>query len=283
MAAGFNTYSDIAVYAGTIYEDAMFVARENAIMAALVTPFNASGMAPRIGKEYPAATISAIGEEDDLSSQVWKPSDLSTLTPAEYGAQFFLTDARLDSDPEGYRADAALELGMAVAADINSKVLGDFSSLTGGTIGSGNTITWGYFFAMRSQLRAQKAPPPYVFVCHDYQWHQLGKAASLAASTQPVPSWLTEEVLRRWYVTTVADVSIFTTSDISIDASTQAYTGMFSRSALALDTRRAPRLEPERDASRRGWELNMTVVYAHGVWRPKFGIQGLYDAKTPTS
>jgi len=47
--------------------------------------------------------------------------------------------------------------------------------------------------------------------------------------------------------------------------------------------RRALRLEDERDASRRGIELNMTAVYAYGVWRPAMGITGLFDASTPTS
>lgn len=284
MAAGFNTYADITTYVQTIYEDALFAARETGFMSNLVTRFSADGMAARTGKEYPKATVSAIGESDDLSSQVWKPSDLSTLTPAEYGAQFFLTDQRLESDPEGYRADAALELGTAMGEAINTALLGNFSSLTGGTVGvAGTAITWGHFFAMRSQLKAQKAPGPYVCVMHDYQWHVLAKAASLAASTQPVPSWLTDTVLMNWYTATVAGVSIFTTSDISIDTGVDAYCAVFSPAALALDTRRAPRIEPERDASRRGWELNLSCVYAHGVWRPKFGVQGIFDAAAPTS
>ena len=36
------------------------------------------------------------------------------------------------------------------------------------------------------------------------------------------------------------------------------------------------RLEPERDASRRGWELNLSTVYAHGVWRPTYGVQMIF-------
>jgi hypothetical protein len=28
--------------------------------------------------------------------------------------------------------------------------------------------------------------------------------------------------------------------------------------------------------------LNMTSVFAHGVWRPKFGVTGLFDNQTPT-
>jgi len=32
------------------------------------------------------------------------------------------------------------------------------------------------------------------------------------------------------------------------------------------------RIEPERDASLRGFELNASSVFAYGVWRPQYGI-----------
>ena len=105
----------------------------------------------------------------------------------------------------------------------------------------------------------------------------------IAASTQPVSSWLSDEVMRRWFVGSVAGVDILTTADISVNANDDAYCGMFSPVAMAIDMRRALRLEDERDASRRGIELNMTAVYAYGVWRPAMGITGLFDASTPTS
>jgi hypothetical protein len=174
---------------------------------------------------------------------------------------------------------------MSMAEKIHTDTLGNFSSLTAGTIGAaGTTITWGHFFAARSVLKGAKAPMPYRCVLHEYQWHQLAKSASIAASTSPAAApAFTEEVTRQYYVQTVAGVDIFTTADITVDASDDANGGMFSPSAMALDMRRAPRLEPERDASRRGWELNMTSVYAHGVWRPGVGVCMTFDAATPSS
>jgi hypothetical protein len=47
---------------------------------------------------------------------------------------------------------------------------------------------------------------------------------------------------------------------------------MFSSNAMALDMRRPFRMEPERDASRRGIELNVSSIYAYGVWRPQYGV-----------
>lgn len=284
--ADLNPSTDISTYIQTIYEDAMFVARENDIATRLVTMFNDTNdeARTRSASEYSDATISTLGETDDLASQAFTPSVLSTLTPAEAGGQVFLPDKRVSADPFGVRNDAAMELGLATAKKLNNDVLGDIASLTGGTVGgAGTTITWGYFFAARAQLQNTKAPPPYRCVLHTYQWHRLASAASIAASTQPTPVGTVDEVMRRWFVGSVADVDIFVTSDLTVSAGDDANGGMFSPTALALDMRRAPRLEPERDASRRGWELNFTTVYAHGVWRPAFGILMTFDAATPSS
>jgi hypothetical protein len=285
MAAGMNTAANISTYIQNIYEDAMFIARENSLMPMLITNFSDTTDENRLRKSsiYGSATLATIGETDDLSSQTFTPAVLSTLTPAEVGAQFFLTDSRLSSDPFGVRNDAAMELGMAMATKINQDCLGDLASLTGGTVGAaGTAITWGQFFAARALLKAQKAPEPYTAVMHEYQWFVLAKAVAPAATVTNAPA-LQNEVAGRYYVGTVAGVNVYTTADITIDGSTDAKGGMFSAAALALDSRRAPRLEVERDASRRGYELNMTGVYAHGVWRPAFGVLMYFDAATPSS
>lgn len=285
MASGINTYSNISSFVNTVFEDALFVAREMTLATGLVTVFNdRSGMALRKNQIYGTATMAAIGEDDDLTSQVFTPSALSTLTPAEYGGQFFITDQRMESDPFGARQDAAQELGAAMATTIDQHILGNLSSLTGGTVGaSGTTITWGHFNAMLARLTATHAPRPYMFVLHPYHWHSLAKSASVAASARTnAPEYLMEAVARNYYVGSYSGVDIYVTSNVQASG-TDFYAGMWSRAALAYDVRRAPRLEPERDASRRGLELNMTAVYAHGTWRPGFGIQFIGSGTAPSS
>lgn len=271
-------------YIQRIYEDALFVARDTNLMMPLVTMYTGQGMAPRTGSEYGTATIVDISDTDDLTSQVFTPSTLSTLTPQERGAQFFLTDQRVESDPFGVAADASQELGAALAQKMERDLVSNFSSLTGGTVGAaGTVITWGHFYAMLSRLRNGNVPGPYYFVCHPYQWHQLGKAVTPAASAITNAPEFQNAAMRDFYQTTVSGVQIYVTSNISVDSSDDARCAMFARPALAIDVRRAPRLEPERDASRRGTELNLSTIYAHGVWRPRFGVQGIFDAATPTS
>lgn len=278
--------SDIGRYVQEIYEDALHVARDNNLMTAIVFNYNdRSGTAARSRSEYGTATISSITESDDLSSQAFTPSVQNTLTPGEVGAQFFITDTRQESDPFEVRSDAALELGMAMAQSVDKNTMGLFSSLTGGTVGAaGTVITWGHVLAMQARLRAQNAPGPYAMVLHPFQWHPLGKAASVASSvaTNAPPDFLSA-IQRQYWLGSAYGIDFYNSSNISIDGSDDAYCAMFSRTAMALDWRRAMRIEPERDASRRGWELNLSALYAYGVWRPRFGVQGLFDAAAPAS
>lgn len=84
--------------------------------------------------------------------------------------------------------------------------------------------------------------------------------------------------MQRW-----GPVDIYTSTNCTTSGGTAAYAAMFTRDALALDIRQAMKIEPERDASRRGWELNVTAEFAHGIWRPTFGVQGIFDNSLPTN
>lgn len=265
-----------------VYEDALFVAREQNLMSGLVTNYTGEGVAPRVASEWSSANITAVNDDDDLTSQAFTPTVLSTLTPSEVGAQYLITDQRLESDPFAVQQSAALELGAAMASKIESDLVGDFASFTGGTAGtSGSVLTWGRFFAAVSQLRAQKAPGPYYAVLHPYQIHDLAKEAAPAGSSMNAPTF-GDEVMRNRYFGMAAGCMIFESANIT--AGTASVAGIFSPMALALDIRRAPRLEPERDASRRATELNLSAVYAHGVWRPKYGVKLISTTNTaPTS
>lgn len=278
MTVANNLYSDITAYVSTIYADAILVARENMFMSNLVYGFNdRTGLAARSRSEYGTATINTIGEDDDLTSQAFTPSVKSTLTPAEAGAQFFITDSRIESDPFQVRQDAAQELGAAIAEKVNTDLLGNFNALEAGTIGTtGSALTWNYVFAMQALLRVKKAPLPYHFVCTPYQFYRLGIAASVGNTVTNSPA--TQEKFATgggFYQGSFYGINFYTCVDCEA-SSTDAYAGMFSPSALALDIRRAFRLEPQRDASRRGWELNASMIYAHGVWRATWGVAGLF-------
>lgn len=286
MTTKLNTYEEVSSLAQNIQEDAIFVVREVGIMQSLVTTFtDASGKNPRIGYQYNQGTAKSIGESDDLTSDAFEPSADQTLTPGEIGEQFFISDLRIDSElPESIRNDASVELGMAAGDKVETDLIGDLSSLTGGSVGaSGTAITWGYVAAGIAQARYvnKSNSIPLACVIHGYQWSVLAKAASVAGATLAQAPGFTDEITRTGFVATFMGVRIYQVQ--AAPTNNNFVGGVFPRKALAIDWRRPIRIEPERDASRRGWELNMSAVYAHGIWHPAYGIKMTFAATAPTS
>ena len=286
--AQLNTYADVSAIAQAVQEDAIFVIREVGTMQKLVTVFtDMSGLNPRTGYKYNQASASDIAEADDLTSSAFTPSADQTLTPSEIGLQFFLTDSRIESDlPENIRTDAAQELGFAAADKVEGDLLAEMANMTGGTIGTaGSAITWGYVAAAIAQARYINKSNSVALGCalHGYQWALLAKGATVAGATvaATAPNWQ-DQLTRPGYVAEFMGVPFYQVhaAPNSLDDFTG---GVFPRPTIAIDWRRRVRVEPQRDASRRGWELNMSAVYAHGVWRPDRGVQMIFDATAPTS
>lgn len=282
--ASLNPSSDISSFINTVFEAALLVARDNTFMPSVVRGFSdRTGLATRQNSQYGGATMNQIAETDDLVGQAFTPASIATLTPVEFGAQYFLTDSRVESDPFAVTSDAATDLGLAMSTKVETSLMSHFNAFTGGTIGtSGSTCTWSYVMAMESVLKTKFAPYPYVLVLSPAQWFPLAKAASVASSvaTNAADS-LKEAVNSMFFVKQFGGVSIFVSNNVETSGN-DAYAGMFSRDALAFDLRRAPRIEYERDASRRGTEMNLTSVFAHGVWRPTFGVTGIFDNQAVT-
>lgn len=269
-----STYNTISSLVNNIQEGALLTAREMAIMASLVTVFgDQSGSEPRKLYAYTGGTVvNPLAEVTDMSSQTITPAVLSTLTPAMIGAQYFLTDQRIMSDWSGVQRDAATDLGQLAAVQMDTDLVGLFDNVTGGTVGTaGGTITWANFLNSINKLRTAFAPQPYICVLAPGHWYHLANTIAAGQTVTNAPA-LQDLVARQYFAANAYGVDIYV--DANITAGTAAYGGMFSRQAFALDIRRAPRIEVQRDASRGGggYELNLTSVYAAGTWRPAFAV-----------
>jgi hypothetical protein len=285
-----NIYGDLSGIAQNIQSLAIHVVREEGFLQNFITTFtDAGGMNPRVGYKYNAGTAKSISDADDLTSSAFTPAADQTLTPAEIGDQYFITDARADSSaPESIIRDASLELGYEAVEKVMTDIIGDLASLTGGTVGTaGSAITWGYLSAAVAQARNanKSALKPLVAVIHGYQAAVLAKTASIAGATSIAQSpAFTDLVAKQGMVQAFSfmGVPIYQVF-VSPDSADDFTGGVFPREALAIDWRRPIRIRPERDESRRGAEMNMSAIYAHGVWRPTRGVKMIFDATAPTS
>jgi len=286
MAVGYTGVAELNSYFNNIYEDAVFAVHEQTIATRLVRNFtNGRGDQTRSLTTYPTITPVSVAETEDFAAPTaFDKSLLATLTPGEVMSQVLITDRRIETDPQNARQDAAVELAAGFAEKIDKDIFGNFNALTGGTVGSlGGTMLWGYLYAAISRLRAASVPRPYYAVLHPYAWHDLATTAMVSATATNAPDFQ-DEVQRRFYVGNVAGLDgIYVSANVETSGGTGAYSAVFNPNAIAFDVRRGIRLEPERDASKRAWELNMTAMYAHGIWRPLWGVQILHDITAPTS
>lgn len=278
MSTGYSRVADLNSYFNNIYEDAVFTVRDGTLATRLVTTFtNGAGDQTRSLSEYPSVSFQAVAETEDYSNPTaLTKTNLSTLTPGEIAAQFIITDRRLETDPQDAARDASTELGRGGAEKVDTDIWSNLSSLTGGSVGaSGSTMTWGYFFAAVTELRAGKVPPPYYCVLSPRAWHYMAESAAVAATATNAPMFQ-DQVMRDWWVTRVSGVDIFISMNVPTSGN-DAYGAVFNPRALAFDLRRDFRIERERDASKRAWELTASMLYAHGIWRPKWGVKILHD------
>lgn len=283
---GYNVWSDVSGIANNIQEDAYFVMREVSTMQGLVKTFrDAQGMNPRVGYEYNQGTAQEVSDADDLTSSSFTPSAGQTLTPKEIGLQYFVSDARMRSElPEQIMTDASRELGLAAADKVESDLVGLLDDLTGGTVGTANSaIVWGHVAAAIARARnANKSNAvPLACIVHGYQWQVLAKASSVAGSSIAQAPGFTEEMTRRGFVSNFMGVPMYQVY-AAADSAGDFYGGVFPRDAIAIDWRKPITIEIERDASRRGYEINMSAIYAVGLWRPALGITLVADATAPT-
>lgn len=268
----------------SIYEDALFVARETNIMTALVTNYSATGWMTRNISERPQITAASVAEGVDYASpSTFGKTPKANLSPGEVIAQVVITDQDIDTDPNDVRRDASTELGAAIAAKIDSDLCSSFSSFTTdkGT-GAGNAATIASFAAATAVLRNRHVQNPIYVVAHPYHWHDVFVQLGQPAANYSLLGDIANQALRDYFVGRWINVLWFTSSNITVDGSDDAISGVFSPQALAFDSRRAPRLEPERDASLRAWELNMTAGYAYGARRSTYGVKYTADATEPT-
>ena len=274
--------SDLNSLFNTIYERSLFVAREMNLMSGLVTQASATGFMNRV---IPIRTqVSAVTKAegvDFVNPTTFGKSALATITPAVKMAQVILTDEQIATDPESARDDAVTELSAAIATKIDVDIASDFTSFTTDKgDGAGQAATLDNVATGIAVLRKNLAMNPIYFVLHPYAWMDIWRLLGQPAATYMLLGDVANEALRSFYVGNWVGIQWFTSVNVPT-SSTDAIGAIFNREALIFDSREAPTLEPERDASLKGYELNISAAYGHGVRRNVFGVKFTTDITEP--
>ena len=267
-----STFAAISSVINNIFEGALLTARQVGVMPPLVTVWNdRSDSNPRVFSSYTGGTVVTLAEVTDGTAQTFTPAPYGTASSSQYWYGGYFTDQRLASDPFGVARDFSADAGGLLGKQVDTDLVGTFSSFTGGTVGTaGGTITWSNIMRAKAYLQSQNAVGPVFAVLRPEQWYYLTEATSVPALIQS-PAFM--DSLAAGYQASWGGIDFFVSSNIT--SGTAAVAGMFVPQASYLDVRRALRIEQQRDASRGGggYEINATMIYAKGVYRPTFGVQ----------
>jgi len=269
-----TTLDDLFV---NIVAQARFTAEEQSLLRNLVTVYNIDaqpGVTIQVPK-YPAVSAADLTEGTDMSATQVSTSSIS-ITVAEVGAQVFLTD--MAAFGAGNPADElGTVLGNAIATKMDTDVIGLFDGFSDSLGGTTTELTAAYLFQAAAKLRAAKAPGRLVGVFHPYQTYAL-KANLTNTFANPNGGDLQNEAMRSGYVGTIAGIDIFESANVTVDGSGDAKGAVFAPEAIAMAMKRDFNLEPERDASNRGFELNATAIYGVGELDDAYGVEMYFDA-----
>jgi N4-gp56 family major capsid protein len=261
----------------SIVAQARFTAEEQSLMRNLVTLYNIDGQAGKTVQvpKYPSITAAALTEGTDMTSTAVSTSSVS-ITVAEVGAQVFLTD--LAAMGSGNPADElGTVLGNAIATKMDVDLIALFDGLSTSLGGTTTELSVAALFQAAATLRANKVRGRIVGVFHPYQTYAL-KANLTNTMVNPNAGDLQNEAMRTGYVATIAGIDIFESANVAVDGSGDSKGAIFSPQAFAMALKRDFNIEPQRDASNRGFELNATAIYGVGELDDTYGVEMYFDA-----
>jgi N4-gp56 family major capsid protein len=269
-----STLDDLFV---NIVAQARFTAEEQALLRNLVTVYSIDaqpGVTIQVPK-YPAITAAGLTEGTDMTSTTVSTSSVS-VTVGEVGAQVFLTD--MAAMGAGNPADElGTVLGNAIATKMDKDVIALFDGFSTSLGATTTELSVSYLFQAAAILRANKAPGRLVGIFHPYQVYAL-KANLTNTFANPNGGDLQNEAMRTGYVGTIAGIDIFESSNITVDGSGDAKGIVMASEAIAMAMKRDFNMEPERDASNRGFELNATAIYGVAELDDAYGVEMYFDA-----
>ncbi len=241
MTTSYSTYADVSSLINNIYEGSLFTLRANGVLVPTVTVYNDTmGMQPRKITQYNAGNVRQVAEGEAVAPTAFNKTLLSTLTPARFSDVYLLTDERINTDSDGVRNDASIDLGASFAEYVDTQIAASFSSLTGGTIGAAlGTVTMAQVFAARSLLVQAKVRGPYYCVLGAGQWFHMVNQGGTAISSSFTRSTEFQAALINNYFTTPAmgDTIFVVTPHISGGGGGTAYGALYAPLAMAYDER----------------------------------------------
>jgi N4-gp56 family major capsid protein len=268
----------------SIVAEALFVASEKSIMRGLVRNYTlAAGQGKTVTVPiYPRQTAAAL-TEGTAPSFTAVSTDGAILTVSEVGLTAQISDLAIMASSSNVVADIGRLFGEAIARKMDSDLLAKFDTFSGYVGGVSTTATPALLFQAIAKLRSQgyDTSNDCAIVLHPNVAYDV---ASTLTSTFAAPaSMVGNDALRNGFMGTLGGVPVYQSSLVGATSASGGGAGdyacgIFHRDALGLAMMQDIRIESQREATKRGFDIVGSAIYGVGELYDNAGIQGIFDS-----
>ena len=269
----------------SIVAEALFVASEKSIMRGLVRNYT---LAPGQGKTvtvpiYPQTTAATLTEAVAPTFTAIS-TDGATLTVSEVGLTAQISDLAIMASSSNVISDIGRLFGEAIARKMDSDLMALFNSFSTNTVGGvSTTATAALLFQAIAKLRSAgyDTANDCAIVLHPAVAYDV---ASTLTSTFAAPaSMIGNDALRNGFMGTLGGVPVYQSSlvgqsTLSSNASGDYGCGVFHKDALGLAMMQDIRIESQREATKRGFDLVGSAIYGVGELYDGAGVLATFDS-----
>ena len=268
----------------SIVAEALFVASERSVMRNLVRNYQ---LAPGNGVTvkvpvYPQYNASVLTEATAPTANAITTSS-ATLTVREVGLMATVSDLSLMGSASNVTADIGRLFGEAIARRIDLDLTAQFANFTTNLLGNATaasaTITVPDVFKAVAKLTALGVPGgDLVLVLHPRVAYDL-KAALTNSFANPNAGIIQNGTMATGYIGQLAGCSVYETSNMASQTGSDDFTGgLFHRDALGLAMMQDIKIETQRQAGVRGYDIVGSSIYGVGVLYEANGVALGFDS-----
>ena len=260
--------------------EAQFAAYENSVARQIVTAFDYPA---NQGKTLQVPVYSAVSAVDLSEGVAPSAADTNTssaeITLGEIGTYFQITDFLRDSAQRDVISELGMNAGMAIAEKMDQGVWDLFNSFTQSVGVEDSAVTVDNIFEAVATLRSNKITGPFYCVVDPRQALSLKKELATVGGANLTASEIGSDILRGYYIGSIAGCQIFESalikSDLDTDSDTELNSvgAVFSPKAIGHAIRGGVVMEDERKAAARATDIMVSAVVGQTILQDSFGVK----------
>jgi N4-gp56 family major capsid protein len=268
----------------SIVAEALFVASEKSIMRGLVRNYTLSaGQGKTVTVPiYPKQTAAAL-TEGTAPTFTAISTDGATLTVSEVGLTAQISDLAIMASSSNVVSDIGRLFGEAIARKMDADLLALANGLSVTVGGVSTAATPALIFQAIAKLRSQgyDTANDCAIVLHPNVAYDV---ASVLTSTFAAPaSMVGNDALRNGFMGMLGGVPVYQSSLVAQSSASSNATGDYAnlimhRDAFGLAMMQDIKIESQREATKRGFDLVGSAIYGVGELYDAAGVCGIFDS-----